>query len=450
MPITRLPATLGRSPETSDASFYALTDKKAISREQCRIYYQEPNGGRFTLQEDKFVFEGAEKRDVIPLDPNKPLPAQGFFVIECLGKNKITVGRNRVEQGQLAQLESGTPIRMSTVCLLFLLPTDAKRETMEIPNPSAKRKRAPNDNDGSDNSKRLSSVGGSGALLQELELLSAEELLAEMREAVDTGAWDRRHQLLGGLLAHHAVKDAARSKAIRKLVRENGGILRKEIMDWIGAAPKYAFWVRHTLNRVELNSFQSTVTRVLQKAGYERLGNKGRYVKWKLPTWAEEESEVSDNDVESEGAEENENDSAKASDSDVKMDDSGNEEADEDEEEQDIGGNDDSDEPDEKSAVESQGEASDDESDSSDDNEESSTRSVSSKMNGPIEEGGSDSGNDDDIGSSNDENDLASAKAGQEMGSSAESEEDDASSSGSEGGDEIMADTGEAQSTANN
>lgn len=136
MPITRIPATLGRSHDSTDENFFGLGPKKALSREQCRIHFQEPNGGQFVFQNGKFVHEplkGKTKREVIPLHEGEPLPAQGFFCIECLGKNKITVGRNRVEQGEVAQLESGTPIRMSTLCLFFSCRRMPQRKQWKFP-----------------------------------------------------------------------------------------------------------------------------------------------------------------------------------------------------------------------------------------------------------------------------------------------------------------------------
>lgn len=442
VPITRIPATLGRSHETIDENFFGLGPKKALSREQCRIYYQAPNGGRFVLKENKFVYEahkGNKKRQVILLDENEPLPEQGFFAIECLGKNKITVGKNRVEQGQVAQLESGTPIRMSTVCLFFLEPTDAKEETMDIPAPKPKRQRKTPKTD---------------AMSQELEAASVDDLLKEIREAIDLGTWERRQQLTGTFLAYHAVKDASRSKKIRALVRENGGASRKEIMDWMAASRKYGFWVKHTLNRIELSSYQVTVNRALQKAGYERLTKHGRYVKWKLPPSAEVESEVSDEEADdSDGwAEQNDSEAGKASDDDAKMSDTGKEE----EEEEDSSDDDDAKMPAEESAVESKGKASnddddgdssDDSGDSSDDNIETSSKAASATKGGSGDGSDSDEGGDsDDSDSSNDEKALASEKADEEM-ENAESDEGESSSGASDDkGDEIMADAEEDKS----
>jgi len=335
---------------------------------------------------------------------------------------------------------------------------------MEIPAPNAKRKRAAPKNDGEPSAKRQSSGGGpQGALLQEMEDMSSEDLLTEMREAIASDKWERRHQLMGGILAYHAVKDASRSKNLRKMARDSGGVSRKEIMDWMAASPKYAFWVKHTLNRVELSSYQSIVSRVLQKAGYERLGKRGRYVKWKLPPSVEVESEVSDEEAESD--EGSDKDSGNASSNDDKKSDAGVEE------EKDSGDDDDSDDDDdnaevraEESVAESNAKANDDDdssggSDSSDDNDESSPKPASSNKQDPTSEDGSNSDEDNsdedgsDSDSSNDEEELAKANGAAVTENVEESQEDEdgsSSSGGDEGEDEddIMADGDDAESPA--
>ncbi len=236
---------------------------------------------------------------MIPLHDDEPLPETGFFAIECLGKNKITVGTHKVEQGEVAQLENETPIRMSTVCLFFLLPTDARETAMEIPDPHAhKRKRVSSANSEYSSAKRAATSGS--ALQQELDNMSTEELLEEMKKAMDAGEWTVRHRFMGGVLAYRAVQDASRSKKIRAIVQEHGGIQKKDIIDYIAKNPTYSAWVKHHLGRVEFQSYQALVTKVLQKAGYERVGTKktGRFVRWNLPKSAQEEEAVSDDEME--------------------------------------------------------------------------------------------------------------------------------------------------------
>jgi hypothetical protein len=147
--------------------------------------------------------------------------------------------------------------------------------------------------------KRAATSGS--ALQQELDNMSTEELLEEMKKAIDSsGEWTVRHRFMGGVLAYRAVQDASRSKKIRAIVQEHGGIQKKDIIDYIAKNPTYSAWVKHHLGRVEFQSYQALITKVLQKAGYERVGTKktGRFVRWNLPKSAQEDEAVSDDEME--------------------------------------------------------------------------------------------------------------------------------------------------------
>ena len=155
--ITRLPALLGRSNESDkdDPNFFGLGKKKALSRKHCTIYYRDKEGGhaewdttaQTTIYKDVETV-GAKKS---PPKPNPHLvkddgngdetkegdglPPNGFFAIECLGKNRILVDRTRVEQGESMVLRSGSAIRISSYMFYFLLPADAepKPHLIELP-----------------------------------------------------------------------------------------------------------------------------------------------------------------------------------------------------------------------------------------------------------------------------------------------------------------------------
>jgi hypothetical protein len=59
-----------------------------------------------------------------------------------LGKNRIFIDGQRVDQGEVALLESGSSIKMNSYSLLFLLPEDAQPTTMDVTLPGAKKKSA--------------------------------------------------------------------------------------------------------------------------------------------------------------------------------------------------------------------------------------------------------------------------------------------------------------------
>ena len=83
-------------------------------------------------------------------------------------------------------------------------------------------------------------------------------------------------------------------------------------MKWIQNSPRYSKWVGEMLTKLEYKSYQSSVGKALNKAGYERTGTTGRHVRWILPKDIPlEDLEGDDEDQESEGgddddAEENE------------------------------------------------------------------------------------------------------------------------------------------------
>ena len=294
VPLTRLPATLGRTHDTKDGNFFGLGERKSLSRQQCRIYYQDARGGKLIQQgsSDTISYQPppAKKQKIIPLHADKPLPADGFYAIECLGKNRITVGKSRVEQGEVAQLQNGTPIRISTYCLYFLLPTDVSDNpvTMAIPNPAYKKKPA------APKAIVQPSSGGMASIYAKLESRSAQELLAEFKAAVESGQWERNHQIMAGVICVHGVKAAARDKAIRKIARKEGGVRRSAIIDWLENSPEYSMWVTQMKSKVEHRSYQGNVSKALVKAGYTRVGTSGPFVKWLLPDGEGDESESSD------------------------------------------------------------------------------------------------------------------------------------------------------------
>jgi hypothetical protein len=293
IPITRVPATLGRSHDTNDPHFFGLGKKKALSRQQCVIYYRDTQGGRVGQVGDseEMVYKKKDKDQEDQLIQDEEMPENGFFVIECLGKNRILVNKERVDQGKSARLESGTPIRISSYMLYFLLPTDAPPKEHFIPDPtptSKKRKKAaPSEKAESiviapaPATKR--SKTSMGAQFQsELDGMSVNTLLKKMTEAIENNEWERRHQLIGSTISWHAVRDAARDPEIQALALA-GGVSRSGVMTWIEDSPKYSTWVKQMLTKMESRSYQAAVTKSLLKAGYSRTGSSGRYIKWLLP-----------------------------------------------------------------------------------------------------------------------------------------------------------------------
>jgi hypothetical protein len=209
------------------------------------------------------------------------IAAARFYAIECLGKNRIFVDGQRLDQGDVALLESGSSIKMNSYSLLFLLPEDATQEVMTVPLPGQKAKNPPGASAGGGN------AGGSKAgsvLAEHLDKASTQQLLQWFFDAIENNQWERRHQMIGGAITLHACLDAARSKKIQRLAKAENGVSRSEVMDWIKDSKRYSEWVKHVMNKMELKSYQANVTKCLWKAGYRRNAPVGRFVRWNLPS----------------------------------------------------------------------------------------------------------------------------------------------------------------------
>jgi hypothetical protein len=55
-------------------------------------------------------------------------------------------------------------------------------------------------------------------------------------------------------------------------------------MKWIKNSPKYTNWVSEMQSRMEFKSYQSSIGKALNRAGFERTGTTGRHVRWILPS----------------------------------------------------------------------------------------------------------------------------------------------------------------------
>jgi len=363
---------LGRDHKTSDKNFFGLGKAKALSRAHCIIYYRDVIGGRLGQYSDNTSDElvyhppdsnhkaakvirpkdsGSDDDD----DDDDDLPTTGFYVIECLGKNRIIVNGQKVKQGETALLRHGSAILLASFSLYFLLPNvdglqedgenkdggggGVKPTTMQVPNPSYEeyqRKRMLNSGGGQSSSlssakrhktkeiaddvsisSKASSLTaqstttaatstaptpqlkGFAGLVEELNTLPVRTLLKRMTTAINNDEWERKHQMLGTAIAQHAVRDAAKTRFIRNIAAQEGGVARAEIMKWISASKMYAEWSAQMKSKMEIKSYQSSIGKALLKAGFVRTGTTGRHVRWTLPadiSTEDEDEEEEDGD----------------------------------------------------------------------------------------------------------------------------------------------------------
>jgi hypothetical protein len=191
---------------------------------------------------------------------------------------------------------------------------------MRVPNPAwqeyqtKKRTRAPSaqdsdDDDDDEHSKGRSPIAkrhkgdvsvassvrnpthGMTGLALTLEAEKTSVLLVRMLDAVESGRWERKDQMVGSAIALHAVRDASRSPKIRKLANEQDGVSRADIIEWIGLNDMYAEWTVHMNEKMEYKSYQASISKALLKAGFTRRGTTGRHVKWTLPPYTVEKQE---------------------------------------------------------------------------------------------------------------------------------------------------------------
>jgi hypothetical protein len=295
VPITKLPAILGREHATMDdnTNFYALGKAMALSREHVRIEYRIPTGVLKT-NDGKFVYEAGKKLTKKSIVNKLPLSSTGSFTLTTLGKNKVRVNREFVEQGETAVLEANSTIQMSTFKLYFLLPEEESTKTMQVQIDTKKKRKAATASHQPEKKAKVSSASLDGRcwptkFQQELEKMDTDTLLNEFQLCVAKDEWTRRHHCMGAQIAYRACIECAQDPVMQVQAEENGGLGRNEMMEWIAASERYREWVRQMLVKIEDKSYQGAITKALQKAGYERMPTptgsvRGRYIKWRLPT----------------------------------------------------------------------------------------------------------------------------------------------------------------------
>ncbi|KAL7581070.1 hypothetical protein ACA910_005873 [Epithemia clementina (nom. ined.)] len=339
LPINRLPANLGRTHvPTEDAKHFFGLGKtvKALSRLQCKIEYRT-NQGSIEPLEDPSSAPGVKPKFVsfskLQLSQQLHNPTKvdlsgddiGFFVVTCLGKNPIKVNGQKVEQNESCVLIHGSAVKISAFSLYFMLPEpepDSVARTLSIPLPgsggSKKRSRTAmekvdssattganntiNSNNnivpekasssgnvslGDKNTNKKYNRGNAWTSIQEqLDSMTTEDLLQQLNAALEKGIWDRRCQFMGATVAYRAVREAALVPSIQQQATlESGGISKAEVVEWIHASERFKDWATIMQTKLEPKSYQSSISKAMARAGYERINNKnfGRHVRWYIP-----------------------------------------------------------------------------------------------------------------------------------------------------------------------
>ena len=313
LPINRLPANLGRThvPTENAKHFFGLGKTvKALSRLQCKIEYRTNHGLIGPLQDPsvssstKFVSSKLAQLHN-PTKEDLSDDEVGYFVVTCLGKNPIKVNGQKVEQNESCVLTHGSAVKISAFCLYFLLPeSDPSTEppTLSItaqPGQNSSKKRSRSAMEASsafvEPTLSSSSAGAGGgkkfnrgnawtSIQEQLDSMSTEDLLQQLNAALEKNIWDRRCQFMGATVAYRAVREAALSPEIQRLATD-GGISKAEVVDWIHASERFKDWAFIMQAKLEPKSYQSSISKAMARAGFERINNKnfGRHVRWYLP-----------------------------------------------------------------------------------------------------------------------------------------------------------------------
>ena len=322
---------------------------KSVSRQHVRIDYRVPSaaGGCGHVQtkvgyRSEFFYNHTDDPlatsaiRILPLPPPNStaalvdthdnnaelLPATGFFTLTCLGKNRVLVNGTRIEANETVWLRSGTAIRIANYLLYFLTPLQQEgggaKRTIQIrddiaPVHNNKQRKlslgvstarpaligsgtgegiAVDDDDDNVDEKNHSFRGAASRSMQsEIESLSTDKLLLEMKTAQEADVWDRRHQLIGATLSYRAVRDAAHDTEWYE--REGGTVSRSAVMEWVASSDKFGAWVEHMLSKLEPKSYQASITKGMIKAGYIRTTSSGRYIKWIVPRTTDHKAQAS-------------------------------------------------------------------------------------------------------------------------------------------------------------
>ena len=289
VPITTLPAILGRTSQNTDNEhIFDLGDCKQLSRKHAQIFYADPYGGslgRWKKEEtpsdisidDEWIYRKPETKSEKAWTKKKGSvpPREGFYAIECLSKNKVYVDGNRVDQGKMAVLNHGSTIKMLTFTLYFLLPEGHENNPrmVSVPHPMAEAEDIESNSESP--TKKVKKENDDDQTLS--------DLILEFLTAVETDKFERKHSMISTSILHHAVQDVAVDDEIRKASAEEDGVSRTVIMDWIADSDVYGKYVKALLTKLEMKSYQQNLSKALVKGDYTRLGTTGRHVKWLLP-----------------------------------------------------------------------------------------------------------------------------------------------------------------------
>ena len=275
IPIVSLPVIVGRSWDSAakDPHHVSLPrDEKLLSRLHACIFYRDAKGGKLGRYQivtgdgsstsatatGKIIYKPLENNTDVddPFDPDSiyrlpgmkqtdPLPKNGFFAIECLGRHTIKVGQKKVTKGKQAMLQNGIPIQIASYCFYFLLPNDAPpiSQTFKYPVKKAPQKKSKSkevESHETDEPPAKKSRKSEDGYTSKLDSTSTEELFSMLTSATQSKDWSKEDQLIGAALGKRIVREAANDSKIQWIASQQHGITQREIIEWYNAQQRFA------------------------------------------------------------------------------------------------------------------------------------------------------------------------------------------------------------------
>jgi len=81
----------------------------------------------------------------------------------------------------------------------------------------------------------------------------------------------------------HGIRDLCKDETLQALSRNDRGLPREKISNWLFDSPIYGPWYKFMKNNMKPKSFDQNLNRALVKLRFAKRGTCGRYVHWLLP-----------------------------------------------------------------------------------------------------------------------------------------------------------------------
>jgi hypothetical protein len=199
----------------------------------------------------------------------------------------------------------GIPIQIASYCFYFLLPKDAPpiSQSFQYQVKNAQPKKEVNSESTSSKPKISDETKPTEKIevkeppskkpkktdesyMTRLDKVTTQELLSQLTAASESEEWSKDDQLCSATLGMRIAREAAKDGNIQKIARTQHGVTQRDIIDWYKNHALYSDFERLMLSKIEYKSYQSSITKAIQRAGFTRNESnpgKTRFTRWDLP-----------------------------------------------------------------------------------------------------------------------------------------------------------------------